>query len=314
VELDGEDKTDDYCRDKQGSLKYSEVNGKDFCCLDYEISEFRFSEDSEHELEYYCVDALGNNNEAALDIEKFKVEGTKFEIPLFKKWNLVSVPFQLLSDAPQDVFTEDKGVTGVDSVWAYDPTNNLCSTDWCVYTPDDEENDSLTSIEPGWGYWVMELEDEEWLTIGGSLFKTGPVAPPSRELVPGWNLVGYYGSKWQQYDWSDFSFTCGDAFRFPDKILYGDNVYCALNSLVNTQEGYPKWSSLWGYINCGGDKASWLPLNTCAGDDRASCMSRMYAGRGYWVEMDVADLYAPATTCIWNDDFRCVSQFSGGIN
>lgn len=309
VELDGEDWTGPYCSRYRGRMKYSEINEKEFCCLEREISEFYFREDSEHELEYYCVDALGNNNEADLDIEKFKVEGTKFEIPLFKKWNLISVPFALLSDAPEDVFTEDKGIEGVDSVWTYDPSQEMCGQDWCVFTPDGEDNDNLDSITPGWGYWVMELLDEEWLTIGGSLFSTGPVSPPSHELEPGWNLIGYYGSKWQAYKWSDFDFVCGDNFRFPDRMLFGDQTYCALNSLVDTQEGYPRWSSLWSYINCGNHHSKWVGLDTCANEH--GCTDRMYAGRGYWIEIDVEDMYAPATTCIWNDQFDCVQSFGG---
>ncbi len=250
---------------------------------------------------------MGNSNEADVDEEKFKVEGTKFEIPLFKKWNLISVPFQLLSDEPEEVFKDTKGV---ESVWTYDPSGNICGEDWCVYTPNSPPlANNLNTIKPGWGYWVMELLEEEWLTIGGSLFKTGPSAPPSRDLEPGWNLVGYYGSNWQEYDWEDFESVCGEGFGYHDKKIYGDQVYCSLNSLVDTQEGYPRWSSLWSYINCGNHQTEWLGLNTCA--SRHGCTDRMYAGRGYWVEMDITDLYAPATTCIWNDNFQCVQSFGG---
>ena len=141
-------------------------------------------------------------------------------------------------------------------------------------------------------------------------FNTGPIAPPSRTLQPGWNLIGYYGSSWELYDWGDFNFMCGDAFNFQDRILYGDKVYCALNSLIDTQEGYPKWSSLWSYINCGDHYAAWVGLNACADGSIQQLLDRMYAGRGYWVEMDVEDLYVPATTCIWNDNFEC--KWTGG--
>jgi hypothetical protein len=140
------------------------------------------------------------------------------------------------------------------------------------------------------------------------------VTPPSRDLVPGWNLIGYYGVSWEIYHWSDFDFVCGDAFNFPDKWIYGDKLYCALNSLIDTQEGYPRWSSVWSYINCGNHKDAWLGLNTCADPDDGIQvkLSRIYAGRGYWIEMDVEDSYSPATTCIWNDDFECVWT-GGGI-
>ncbi|NIO44806.1 MAG: hypothetical protein GTN36_04610, partial [Candidatus Aenigmarchaeota archaeon] len=72
------------------------------------------------------------------------------------------------------------------------------------------------------------------------------------------------------------------------------------------------WSSLWSYINCGDHVAYWLGLNTCADPDSPlqSNLDRMYAGRGYWVELDVADMYVPATTCLWNSDFEC--RWTGG--
>jgi len=167
---------------------------------------------------------------------------------------------------------------------------------------------------PGWGYWVLAnngtCEEPVWLTIGGSLFNTGPVTPPSRNLVKGWNLIGYYGTSWELYGWGDFDFVCGDAFQFPDRWLYGDKVYCTLNSLVDTQEGYPRWSGVWSYINCGNHIDAWLGLNACADQSLQQLLDRMYAGRGYWIEMDVEDIYAPATTCIWNDDFEC--RWTGG--
>jgi len=306
VEVDGTDMTEKYCSLEQES--HYDLNGDGFCCLGYE-KEFLFKEETEHNLKYYCVDALGNKGEK-IDEEKFKVEGTRFEIPLFKKWNLISVPFVLLNDEPSEVF---KDLEGVESVWAYD------GDDWYVWTPNPDAPNTLESIEPGWGYWVIETKDEteenewasEWLIIGGSLLNPGPVVPPSRDLVDGWNLIGYYGTSWELYPWSDFNFVCGDSFEFPDRFIYGDKVYCALNSLADLQVG-PKWDSLWSYINCGNHMVAWVGLNACADESLQQMLDRMYAGRGYWIHMDEDDEYVPATTCIWNDDWECVWT-GGGI-
>jgi len=319
VELDGFDETEDYCDDycevqKLGDLidgvPCMEDNG--YCCVDGPV-DFSFKEETEHNLDFYCVDKLGNSNDVH-DDEKFKVEGTAFEIPLYFKWNLISVPFVLLNDAPEEVF---KDTPGVEAVWAYDGETG----DWLVYAPGLTLSGTveLKEIEPGWGYWVMEkLPDDglndpsEWLTIGGSLFSPATV-PPSRDLVKGWNLIGYYGSRWQIYPWSDENFMCGDAMNCWDRNVFGDKVYCALNSLVDTQQGFPKWSALWSYLNCGDYETHWFGLNTCPEDGFQELMSRMYAGRGYWLELDEDDLYAPATTCIWNEDWQCVSNFAGGV-
>jgi hypothetical protein len=307
VELDNkENKTQKYCDQYQGTM------GDDgFCCLGDVINDFWFLEETEHNLKYYCIDALGNKG--PIDEEKFKVEGTKFEIPLFFKWNLISVPFTLLNDNPEEVFKDIKDE--IDSVWTYDPEHVICGYDWCVWSPGDAP-DNL-KIKPGWGYWVLAkngtIEDPVWLTIGGSLFSPA-TTPPTRDLVKGWNLIGYYGASWDIYNWGDFNFKCGDAFNFPDNILYGDKVYCALNSLVG-EDGYPGWSGLWSYLSCGNYTDAWLGLNSCADPNKPlqTMLSRMYAGRGYWVSMrgDGSE-YSPASTCIWNDNYKCVWT-GGGI-
>jgi hypothetical protein len=363
VDVDGEDETNRYCR-KYGGW-YNWISG--YCCrwlgredgndnhdncefFDYndhcdEVQDiecydgrklFYFLEDTEHNLKYYCVDKLGNKG--PVDEEKFKIEGNRFEIPLFKKWNLISVPFTLLNETPEVIFDKiyfdgeqvENIEDYIDSVWTYDPELSMCGKDWCVWSPDDDTPDNL-KIKPGWGYWVMVSDKPEeecggrpkcfwykhneeplWMVIGGSLFSPA-TTPPSRELLKGWNLIGYYGTNWEEYDRGDFDFMCGDQYGHwwePDKWLYGDKVYCALNSLIDTQEGYPRWSSLWSYINCGNHNTNWLGLNACIDPSPFITQDRMYAGRGYWLELDVPDIYAPATTCIWNSDFQCV--WTGG--
>ncbi len=358
VDVDGEDKTKKYCMKYGGWYNWfsgyccrwlgpeDENENHDNCeffgyhdkCDEVQEIEcyegrklFYFLEETEHNLKYYCIDKLWNVG--PVDEEKFKIEGNKFEIPLFKKWNLISVPFTLLNDDPEVVFDklffdgkqipyEEIG-DYIDSVWTYDPDNMICGQDWCVWTPG-EAPDNL-KILPGWGYWVLVTdkpeeeckwgpwcfwwkhnEDPLWMVIGGSLFSPA-TTPPSRQLQSGWNLIGYYGTNWEDYEWSDFDFMCGEGFGFGwDKYLYGDQAYCALNSLVDTQEGYPRWSSLWSYINCGNHYTNWLGLNACINPSPFMAQDRMYAGRGYWIELDVPDIYAPATTCIWNTDFECV--------
>lgn len=362
VDVDGEDKTLKYCMEYGGwynlfgdhkgeCCRYLEPDEDDHDGCDFfgykddcdEVQDlecyegrktFYFLEETEHNLQYYCVDRLGN--EGPVDEEKFKVEGTKLEIPLYKKWNLISVPFTLLNDDPEVVFDKvfwngelvDNVSEYIDSVWAYDPEHVMCGHDWCVWSPDGVDNDNL-KVMPGWGYWVMvndkpacegildcfwNIFNEKplWLVIGGSLFSPA-TTPPSRNLQKGWNLIGYYGTDWQSYPMTDENFMCDDEFKMPEREIFGDKVYCALNSLIDTQEGYPRWSSLWSYVSCGNHNAEWVGLNTCADPENPiqTMLSRMYAGRGYWLELDIPDTYAPATTCLWNNDFECV--WTGGF-
>ena len=149
-------------------------------------------------------------------------------------------------------------------------------------------------IKPGWGYWVLAKEDIK-LLISGNLFN--PIqTPPSRTLQEDWNLIGYYGTEWQTYQIE--SDNCGY-----DDYMYGNYVYCSLNSLIDTQHGFPRWSSLWGYDNCGKDLAYWHQLETCIYDYWTE--NKMFAGKGYWIEMDVEDGYAPASNCIWSKELKC---------
>jgi len=241
-----------------------------------------FPEESNHTLEAYC---LGLCSQSEIDSENFKVDGTSFKIPLYKKWNLISVPFVLLDDNPEEVFSsiDDK----IDSVWTYD------SGTWLVWIPG--LGGTLDSVQPGWGYWVLAKNDTT-LIIGGALLSPAKT-PPSHALDAGWNLIGYYGTDWQNYTDPE-SDSCGYNYNF------SSNVYCSLNSLIDTQEGFPKWSSLWGFDNCGNDVTHWNNIIACVGSEWTN--NKMYAGKGYWIEMGVPDGYAPATNCIWNDDFECM--------
>ena len=72
VGLDGEDVTGDYCG--------HDLEDNGFCCGEDAPYEFYFEEESEHNLKYYCIDALGNGDEENYDEEKFKVFGKMFEI------------------------------------------------------------------------------------------------------------------------------------------------------------------------------------------------------------------------------------------
>jgi hypothetical protein len=258
VELDGDDWTEDYCGEYDG--EYNE-SGEGYCCLDRTIEDFYFLEPSEHNLKFYCEDALGNKGDT--DDEKFKVEGHDFEIELNKKWNLISVPVVLMNDDPEVVF---EGMECVDTIWSYDAADG-----WSVFTPGDAP-DNLR-IMPGYGYWVLAKEDCT-LTIGGSLLSPGRT-PPSRNLVPGWNLIGYYGLDGQE------------GYYGPDGN--GRDAYSALYSLTSGEYGFPKWNSLYGYWET--DKPQF---------EGYSSIDNLDPGAGYWISMKDNQqeyIYSPSTTC-----------------
>jgi hypothetical protein len=117
----------------------------------------------------------------------------------------------------------------VETVWTYDGE----AKQWYVYRPGEELTSNLEEVETGLGYWVLaDCGDEEgicdYLKIGGSLYNPGPVMPPNRKLIEGWNLIGYYGAEDE------------DGYYGPEGN--GDQAYCALYSIVETNL-VPLWSS-----------------------------------------------------------------------
>ena len=261
VGLDGDDATAEYCSEVGGNYNAS---GDGYCCGQNAPFEFYFMEETEHNLKYYCEDALGNKG--PVDEEKFKVFGESFEIQINKKWNLVSVPFVLLNSDIEEVF--DSISENIATVWTYD----AASDQWYVYRPG-EPNNNLEEINTGWGYWIEALEND-WLLIGGDLFMPA-VLPPNRELKEGWNLIGYYGTEGQM------------GYYGPDGN--GKPAYCALYTLVGTNL-VPKWSSLLTY---------WEPDNPEQWKEYGIILdNNLDPGAGYWIHLKEDGDYAPSTACV----------------
>jgi len=270
VELDGDDVTQQYCNNVDGGV-FNET-GDGFCHVsgDFAPVTFHFTEETEHNLEFYCVDALGNKG--PIDEEKFKVEGDAFNITINKKWNLISVPFVLLNDSMEEVW--DDIAPNISSVWTYD------GAQWFVYTPDGVDNDDLDTMLPGWGYWVL-AKNNTVLIIGGSLFSP-IITPPDKDIVMGWNLIGYYGNE------DEFG---NQIFLYDGPDGDGARATCALGSLVNTVLGHPEWNTLVTY---------WEPDNPNQWKF-LDFSDNMDPGAGYWLEIDQDELYSFSTTCPFFD-------------
>jgi len=272
VELDAEDATETYCDESHYDGTPTVRDNETYCCLEKELDEpFYFGEVSEHNLAYYCVDALGNTG--PIDDEKFKVEDTAFEIELNRKWNLISVPVKLLDGAMDEAFADVADT--VETVWTYDGETG----DWYVYTPNgDSSDDSLMTMLPGWGYWVLSNEDD-LLVIGGSLMSPAMV-PPSKPIVAGWNLIGYYGAEGAPEGDNGYP-----GYYGPD--VNGDIAKCVLNTL-----GVSMWdkgfTSLWTYWEPDNPEM-WKALNK---------ISPMDPGAGYWLMAQEDGIYTPSTTCM----------------
>ncbi|MBR9692550.1 hypothetical protein GOV07_01320, partial [Candidatus Woesearchaeota archaeon] len=250
VDFDNEDVTEEYCNGTNG-----EMRGGD-CCIEDDNINFHFTKISWHKLSYYCIDAVNKTSEP--DIEYFKVEETSFDIQLNKKWNLISVPVKLLDDSMDEVFAGLEDV--VASVWQYDGEN------WHIYTPDNISNDDLTTMVPGYGYWVLTTEAAT-LTIGGSLFNPAVIAPEI-PITHGWNLVGYYGAENQSsYDGPDGAGKTAECLF----SSFGDSIF---------DKGFTSVYGYWELFN----PNMWTSYGR---------QDSLDPGAGYWVFATEDAIYAP---------------------
>ena len=122
--------------------------------------------------------------EEPTDLIELSGSSTEYEITFSKGWNLFSIP-STLSDPSIELFLSEI-INSTESIWTYD-------TEWEVYRPDTPELNSLTTLTPGYGYWLNYTNDNAvTLSKEISSTSTGPTPPPSRVLSVGWNLVGTY--------------------------------------------------------------------------------------------------------------------------
>ncbi|VVB61305.1 Uncharacterised protein [uncultured archaeon] len=163
-----------------------------------------------------------------------------FNISLSSGWNLISLPIVPVDKSITSVLKDIK--SNVRSVWAYDPLMANSTGGWLSFAPDAPSN--LNTMDAGFGYWI-DMANASTLTIFGN-FMSPATTPPQRTLVPGWNLVGEYGT---------------DAKR----------ASCSLYSLVNTNSGIPRWTSLWSY------SGNFTPLTG---------NSTMSPGKGFWAALN----------------------------
>ena len=123
-----------------------------------------------------------------------------YKIPLYRKWNLISLPLVPLEDPNPiaDVWAAYQFEADVVSVHYYD----RCADDWSVYGPGQT---SLGTMEDGKSYWVKIKYDfatllpglpMDGLWVWGTPRPVPPDGPSSYAVCTGWNMVGYTDTTW----------------------------------------------------------------------------------------------------------------------
>jgi hypothetical protein len=170
-----------------------------------------FSSPGKYEMRVYaeCPEISGCDPEAeeiiATKILKFSVYQWKeaIKIPLYRKWNLISLPLVPLVDPP--ISTANKtGVLDayallddVISVWYYDRGAPDCNGAWHNWpAPGD-----LTTMEDGKAYWIRiaynsttgyQMGDPaDGLWVFGTTKPVPPASPSAYPVCEGWNMIGF---------------------------------------------------------------------------------------------------------------------------
>ncbi|MCK4221362.1 MAG: hypothetical protein KAX25_00720 [Dehalococcoidia bacterium] len=156
------------------------------------------------------------------------------EIPLHRKWNLISLPLvpfvtdidTLLLAYPALLRAE------VDSIWNYDRNAPNCNGDWKVW-----DGGGLTDMYDGKSYWVKVDYDNTdpdpdmhagafhgFLWVWGTEKPVPPNAPSAYDVCEGWNMVGFTsmtGAPAKTYlaNWDTGA-------TKPEPVIYGWNHGC----------------------------------------------------------------------------------------
>jgi hypothetical protein len=229
--------------------KYNDSSAEWTFANDEEVTIY-FNEKSEHLLEFYCVDNVNKTSE--IDSELFKVKGTSFDLEIGGKWDLVSVPFQLIGEGKVEEVFNDSNII---EVWSYE------GGVWKVYS---ENVQTLTNIVPGRGYWIRSSDDAE-VVIGGELYTDGGGVIPINgiSLDDGWNLIGHYGTTEKTSYCSLFRLVDGDGPSWRNLLKY--NPTPSVQNLIemdldeNTVPGRGYWVDMT-------KEATYRPSSICFGE------------------------------------------------
>jgi len=114
-----------------------------------------------------------------------------FKIPLYAKWNLVSLPFRVFDSDIATMLESFPNASKITSIWNFDQ----CADDWFGY-PDL----GLTDMVDGDAYWIrlpysatvpIGYDYGDWWVFGTDRpYEEAPV-PFNYEVCEGWNMVGF---------------------------------------------------------------------------------------------------------------------------
>jgi hypothetical protein len=183
-----------------------------------------------------------------------------WKIPLFRKWNLISLPLVPLVDPPiADMLDAYMYKDQVLSIWHYD----ACGTGSWLMWP----GGGLDEMVDGKSYWVRTTYNAtsppgtllDGLWVWGTPKPVPPNSPSSYEVCTGWNMVGFTDS----------------VAPFPSLGMWDANYLWNFWDTLFTFADYgavtgwdPTIQQFWSYLPSFG----WFPW--------------LYLGEGYWISFE----------------------------
>ncbi len=203
-------------------------------------------------------------------------------IPLYRKWNLISLPLVPLVDPPIDEMLDAYPLKAdVMSIWYYDRCENYPEGQWYVWPTPTGTQEALTDLVDGKSYWVRIKYDAAnpagspagWLWTWGTPQPTPPASPSAYEVCEGWNMVGLTG-----HQKMCFFCPCPTFSYWGSPIM--DDAY-----LWNWfDDGWPEYSGIYGWDPDGfggpGPQAWWSVTPV------GNLLPRYYTGEGYWIAFE----------------------------
>jgi hypothetical protein len=205
-------------------------------------------------------------------------------IPLWRKWNLISLPLVPLEDQSiEDMLDACAFKDQIMSIWYYDRCEDYPNGQWYVWPTPDETQEALTALEDGKSYWVRTVYNSAHpageyigpLWTWGTPQPTPPASPSAYAVCEGWNMVGLTGyCKW----WYHPSCPCSGC-------MWGSTIEDEDYLWNWFDDGMPEYGGIYGWDPDGcfggpGPQAWWSAL------PKTATLPRYYTGEGYWISFE----------------------------
>lgn len=164
---------------------------------------------------------------------------TSKDVNLVDGWNLISMPLMPNNTAIGTVFAGIVGnISTTEGASTYPYATDGTAT-WSSNVPPDWDFGLLTVVRDGPGYWLV-MTATDVLTVNGIEMPVGQNVPPSYEVYPGWNMIGFKSVTAKTA--SDY--LAAVAGKYTVIYRYTNGVYSAVQASDSMRPGEGFWIAI----------------------------------------------------------------------